>query len=313
MVAAIIAALLAAGFAATHNGIMLAQTGAGFGVGLAVRLAVGSIEAISIYLRALLVAVMSQTVAAVIGGSIFSATPIANGLGVVLLTMTVVDARLRLDSQKNKAEAERLRAAAKEAQFNYFRLRMRPHFIFNALNSIAALCRVQPQKAEGAIISLSKLIRTGIQSGDELSTIPLSHEVQNVREYLEIEKLRFGDRLNMCLEIDPHTSDTPIPNLALQTITENAILHGLSSRSGEFNLHVFSKGEKKRTIIGVADDGHDLWTTGELFAIKEGHGLDLINQQLTILYGHSARIRLYKRKPRGALVLFSVPWREPGS
>src|SRR6185369_10277298 len=127
---------------------------------------------------------------------------LANGFGTMLLLLVANDARLRADSVRNRAEAQAAQALVTEAQLNALRARVHPHFLFNALTSIAALCVEAPARAETATVRLGQLMRRVLETS---ATAPLclSDELSHVQGYLEMEQLRLGARLAVSWEIEP--------------------------------------------------------------------------------------------------------------
>lgn len=114
-----------------------------------------------------------------------------------------------------------------QAQFDALQARIRPHFLFNSLNSIATLVGIDPRRAEDAILNLSDLLRATL---GEDTAVSLGKELETCRKYLDIETLRMGDRLQVEMDIDPNLYPLKLPPLCLQPLMENAVLHGLQKR-----------------------------------------------------------------------------------
>lgn len=239
---------------------------------------------------------------------------ITNGLGGVILQMVLTDADARHNAETLRLEVERGRTRLAESQFMALQARVHPHFLFNSLTSIAALCRVNPMKAEQAIVQLGKLMRRALD-GTPTMLIRLSEELESVEAYLTLESLRMGTRLHVVKEIMERIPNVLIPPFALQTIIENAILHGIGTRSEAGILRVNIRSCENGVRILVVDSGtgidgqklkairHDLTKAD----VPLAHGLRLANERLVVLLGQKSRLRLFSRPGRGTLVTFFLP------
>jgi two-component system LytT family sensor kinase len=158
--------------------------------------------------------------------------------------------RYRTEEIKNL----KLEAAKNEYELRRLRDQMNPHFIFNAMNTIRALIVEDPVKAKNAVTQLSNVLRSSLQTGKQ-DLIPLEKELQIVRDYLEIEKARYEERLNVEMNIDPKSMSVQIPPLILQTIVENCIKHGISKlpKGGTIRLDVAR--EEDHVDINIFNDG----------------------------------------------------------
>ncbi|MDX1626571.1 MAG: histidine kinase [Wenzhouxiangellaceae bacterium] len=175
--------------------------------------------------------------------------------------------------------------AESSARLAALQARIRPHFLFNALNAIAGLVRTRPEEAEDAIVDLSELLRTGLRE-DPRHT--LAEEIELVRGYLRIEQLRLGDRLHVAWELaDDLPTEQPIPALLLQPLVENAVLHGAASSpdGGSVSIH----GERHRrgawsiTVDNAVAPQHKRQAAGNRIA------LDNVRKRLALAYGDRAR------------------------
>ena len=264
-----------------------------------------------------------------VAASALAAIP-ANGFGVLLLQLLLNDARMRADSERHRLEAERAQALVAESQLVALRARVHPHFLFNALTSIAALCSLAPERAESSVLRLSQLMRRALEANSS-APLPLSEEIEYVRGYLEIEAHRFGSRLHITWDIAPAAETVLLPAFALQTLVENGVGHGIAPRMGPGHIHIAARLHANRVLIAVRDDGVGMKTEqGEgreetrreelsrrdasglnepqnWEANKRLHGLQLANAQLVLLYGKRARLRLFSREDQGTLAAFAVP------
>ena len=238
----------------------------------------------------------------------------ANGAGAVLLSTVLADAEARQNSESLRVEVERGKTLLAESQLAALQARVHPHFLFNALNSIAALCRLAPLQAEKAVVQLGQLMRRALESSPR-SLTPLRDELDAVTGYLELEGLRLGTRLKVEREIDPACLDVLVPPFSLQTLAENAILHGIGPRSEPGTLRIQIVRRKTRVLVCVADDGLGMAREALNRARGDGdgreggrpHGLQLAREQLVLLRGRRSRLRVFSAENRGTLVLFAVP------
>ncbi len=239
----------------------------------------------------------------------------ANAFGLLLLLLVVNEARIRADSERNRMAAERAHTLVAEAQLNALRARIHPHFLFNTLTSIAALCGIAPDRAEAATLKLSQLMRRALDS-NLAAPLGLEEEIDYVRSYLEIEQHRFGPRLKIVWEIDPACGLAQIPGFAVQTLVENAITHGVGPQMGPVQVRIVARRFREKALIAVMDDGQGMDATTRTHALQaEGerqHGLGILTQQLVLLHGARARLRLFSRLEEGTLACFAVPLHPSG-
>ncbi|MGA0557831.1 sensor histidine kinase [Larkinella sp. VNQ87] len=192
---------------------------------------------------------------------------------------------LHLEQQKTRAELEALQA------------KINPHFLYNALNSIASLVHDEPDRAERMVLLLSKLFRytTGMKNR-YFNTV--ADELEMVRTYLDVEQVRFGDRLTYRIDLtDPDLNEVQIPLFLLQPLVENAIKHGISKVAGPGAILVRITEEKGWLYLRIHDNGPAF--PEELVA---GYGLQSIQDKLKILYGNEARL-LVENQPRKEVVV----------
>jgi len=184
-----------------------------------------------------------------------------------------------------------LEAAHQEFQINRLRSQLNPHFIFNAMNSIRALIDEDPTKAKKAITQLSNVLRNSLLM-DEKKLIPMEDEINIVKDYLEIEKARYEERLNVNWEIHKHNESRMIPPLMLQTLVENAIKHGISKlpKGGDLNINLSCVQDGYK--IEVSNSG----TLGEPDRSNNGtgYGLSSTRKRLELIYDDQAEFDLFQ-------------------
>lgn len=181
-------------------------------------------------------------------------------------------------------EIERLKSErfAKESELARLKSQLNPHFMFNALNSIRALVAEDPGKAQQSITQLSHLLRTFLMT-DRLKTVPLSQELKTTVAYLELEKLRYEERLRYEILADDAAMHFQVPTMMVQTLVENAIKHGISKDVKGGYLEVRAKVLTGKLSIEVVNTGQ-LGTEPSL----SGYGLANTRQRLALLYGSDA-------------------------
>lgn len=204
---------------------------------------------------------------------------------------------------KERDEAEARRIAA-EAQLASLESRVQPHFLFNTLNSIASLIHEDPRGAEKMTTELASLLRSSLDSQTPL--VPLEEELGVVRNYLEIERVRFGDRLRYEIQLDPGARDTRVPRLAVQTLVENSVKFAVSPRREGATITVRALASGDSTHVEVDDDGPGF----DAATAREGHGLSLIRARLAMMLGDDARLHVAGR-PGQTRVWFDVPRESP--
>src|SRR5262249_867201 len=210
------------------------------------------------------------------------------------------DEALKISRLKTELAEARLRVA--QAQLDALKMQLQPHFLFNTLNSISALLEEDPESADQMLARLGDFLRMTLQNSgaQELS---LHEELEFLRCYLDIERVRFQDRLHVVFSIDPETLTARVPNLVLQPLVENAIKHGISKRAGAGVVEIAAQREGSTLLLKVSDDG-----PGE-FQPATGSGVGLANTRARLeqLYGSEHRFD-FKQGDRGGFeVTLAIP------
>src|SRR5690242_13272248 len=195
-------------------------------------------------------------------------------------------ARLRI----RERDAARLAEQLSEARLASLRMQLRPHFLFNSLNAIMALVRDgESARAEAALELLSDMLRTTLQAGAS-HEVTLAEEVAFTRHYLEMEQLRFGERLRVSFDIPPELLDALVPMFVLQPFVENAIKHGILDRRGGGSIAIAALRRDASLHLTVVDDGVGL--SENPLPSKTGVGLRNARSHLAHLYGDDASLRV---------------------
>jgi len=195
-----------------------------------------------------------------------------------------------------------------EARLDALQRQINPHFLFNTLNSVAALVRSQPELARQMTVKLANILRALLKDHD--TYVPLRDELKFTDDYLDIEVVRFGaDKLHVEKEIDPLTLDVMVPSILLQPLIENSIKHGLEPRIHGGTVTLRSRLEGDRISIEVADDGVGI-SEGSAPALRRagsGIGIKNVKERLEVLYGNQARFNVVSNPGRGTSVSIELP------
>jgi LytS/YehU family sensor histidine kinase len=203
--------------------------------------------------------------------------------------------------EKERVEQE-LRTLATQAELKALKAQINPHFFFNALNTIAALIHTDPALAEASVERLAQMFRY-VLAGSERGQAALEKELAFVDDYLEIERARFGERLQVNREIDPQTLSTPVPSLILQPLVENAVRHGHGD-DGRIDLDIQVASIDAGVRITIADQGPGM-SAGFQIGDGPGHGLRNVDERLQKMYGRGLEVRA--NEPRGTAVTICIP------
>jgi LytS/YehU family sensor histidine kinase len=224
---------------------------------------------------------------AFLAAALRTAVPIAVIIGVGFTVVEALRSRLHsAESELRKQQLERERAdkLAAEARLAALTARVQPHFLFNTLNSISALIKDEPERAERTIERLSGLLRSSLENEQ---TVPLEREFRLVSDYLEIQRVRFGDRLRFGVpQLLDGVAGALVPPFAVQTLVENAVKHVAERRQGGASIHIAASRSGPDVVIDVVDDGPGF----DQQAIAAGHGLDVLRQRLGAIYGAAAAL-----------------------
>ena len=212
--------------------------------------------------------------------------------------------------EDGRLSAAQLEAKLATAQLHALKMQLHPHFLFNTLHSISELVHDNPARAESMIVRLSDFLRLTLDHVG-VPEVPLTEEIDFLRRYLEIEEMRFEDRLTVEWDIDPSTLQTRVPNLILQPLVENALKHGISRNSSHGVLRISCKREEGKLAMTVYDNGPGpkRITTNLLDPVREGVGLNNTRGRLERLYGGDHHIRFRHVAEGGFEVTIRLPMR----
>jgi two-component system LytT family sensor kinase len=221
-------------------------------------------------------------------------------VGIELKIFNSVRIQIKLEEQERLLLHARMEAL--QNQIN-------PHFLFNTLNSISSLVRLDPDTARAVIFKLATILRRLLNASDAFA--PLRDEFEFIDNYLDIEVVRFGrDKLRVVKELDPASLDVVVPSMLLQPLVENSIKHGLGPKVEGGSIYLRSRLTDSRLIIEVEDDGVGMGSQ----QLEEsrgwagmGIGMANVSERLQVLYGNTARMTIDSHEGKGTLVRIRLP------
>jgi two-component sensor histidine kinase len=225
---------------------------------------------------------------------------------VILAVTYVLDSRAKAAAQET--DRERLNAQLSLAKLDALQRQIEPHFIFNALNSIAGLVREQKNDAAVSMIAaLGEFLRRVAGSSQDPEAL-LAQEVEFLEKYLQIQQARFLGRLKLDMQVPDELLKAKIPSLILQPLVENAIKHGIARRAQGGEVRVAASRSDGLLHLSVYNDGPLLDRDGR--TIKDGIGLSNLRTRLKLLYGNDCDLRLDNYGITGVQVSMALPYRE---
>ncbi len=213
--------------------------------------------------------------------------------------------------QQREVAASRLEAQLSEARLRALQMQINPHFLFNSLHSVAMLNLTDPSAANEVLIKLSDLLRISLNE-QHRREVRLQAEVDFLDRYLEIERLRFPDRLVPIVRLDDRLLGAMVPNLILQPLVENAIRHAIAVRSSAGRLEIEASASGDQLVLEVRDDGPGLprdW----VFERDAGTGLRNTRERLEAMHGQEAALELVSNSWGGLTARIRLPFRYDGA
>ncbi|UCC74712.1 MAG: histidine kinase [Gemmatimonadota bacterium] len=211
------------------------------------------------------------------------------------------------ESRERQIKAAQLETQLTQARLQALEMQLHPHFLFNALHTIAVLVRTDRNaQAVRVVTGLGELLRR-VLDGAGAQLVPLKQEIEFIRRYLEIEQIRFGDRLNVEMRIEPGSQEAQVPYLILQPLVENAIQHGIAPRASAGTLRIAAWRDGDRLHLSVWDDGPGLPETLES-ATGDGLGLSTTKERLEQLYGDDHGFVVENAKDGGVAAVLDLPF-----
>jgi two-component system LytT family sensor kinase len=214
-----------------------------------------------------------------------------------------------LVSARLAATAAQMESSVSAARLHALRMELNPHFLFNSLNSVTGLIRRdEKDSAIGMIARLAELLRATLDRGSA-PTMTLGEELALLDLYVDIEKVRFGGRLNFEVDVPESLRRAQVPTLALQPLVENAVRHGIAPHAAGGTVLVYARRENESLTVDIRDTGPGI-PANDLAHPRDGVGMANTRDRLRQLYGAAAGITLFNSPDGGAVCRFWVPFRE---
>jgi two-component system, LytTR family, sensor kinase len=225
---------------------------------------------------------------------------------IIIAVSYIVDSRERLAFQQT--ETARLNEQLSKAQLDALRRQIEPHFLFNTLNAIAGLVREKRNDAAVDMIAgLSDFLRRVVEDSSH-QQVPLGDEMEFVQKYLDIQKVRFAERLQLSIDVPQELFAAQVPSLILQPMVENAIKHGIAKRAQGGLIRIAATRDNGLLTLSVYNDGPRL--PADWDEIRSGIGISNIRTRLHGLYGDACNLTLRNLEPGGVEASVSVPFRK---
>jgi two-component system LytT family sensor kinase len=207
--------------------------------------------------------------------------------------------------REKELQTSSLKAQLAQAQLSALKMQLQPHFLFNTLNAISVLIGKDATRAKEMLSRLSDLLRMTLDhSGVQL--VSLQTELKFLESYLEIERIRFADRLEVTMEVEPNTLHVQIPSLILQPLVENAIHHGVNEQRGKARITIAARQENGSLLVIVKDNGKGLPQSGYAMGGR-GIGLSNTRARLEQLFGSEGEVRLMNLEEGGVAAIVTIP------
>ena len=212
-------------------------------------------------------------------------------------------------SKRRALRAANLENELARAKLQVLRIRLQPHFLFNTLNSISELMHTDIREADRMLALLGELLRVILQSSEDVECVPLRVELDQLRKYMEIQQIRFRERLTVKYAISAECLEIPVPYLLLQPVAENAVKHGVSQRASGGIVKVTATCDKRGLMLTIEDNGpgiHDIHSSNQGTRL----GISHTQARLGELYGDTADIQIIY-SDAGARVVIVIPTTVP--
>jgi two-component system LytT family sensor kinase len=226
---------------------------------------------------------------------------------IALLIVIAVHALLYYQSFRASELAQSsLKTQLAQAQLRALKMQLHPHFLFNTLHSISSLVLEDPPKANSMIARLGDFLRLTVDNSEQ-QLVTLKEETEFLRCYLDIEQVRFGDRLTVAFELEPQALSAQVPHLILQPVVENAIQHAIAPRSTRGHINIEAKRLNSLLRIAIRDNGPGISSNANL-PWKQGVGLTNVRTRLQQIYGPDFRFELMNANEGGLTAVMEIPF-----
>jgi two-component sensor histidine kinase len=209
--------------------------------------------------------------------------------------------------REREAHAAQLAGLLAQTQLQALRMQLNPHFLFNSLNAVSSLMLKDVVAANKMIVRLGELLRLTLEKSDQ-QEVSLKQEIEFLRRYLEIEQIRFGERLQLKIDVDPSTLNAAVPNLILQPLVENAIRHAIEPQETTGQIELRSLRDNGSLVLQVSDNGPGLTRETASAETRERIGLNNTRERLRKLYGDAQQFELIGNAGGGVTARLSIPF-----
>lgn len=226
---------------------------------------------------------------------------------VVLGTLMSVASPLKIwNNTRIEMNLERHQQLLLRARMDALSSQINPHFLFNTLNTVTALIRIDPDTARGVVLKLSNILRRLLRKHETF--VPLREELSFIDDYLDIEVARFGeDKLDIVKEIDENTLETFIPSMLIQPVVENSLKHGLAPKLEGGRICLRTSNRDGRLHIEIEDNGVGISEEKMPHVYVEGIGLSNVRERLRVLYGADFNLNIESHEGQGTTIKIDVP------
>ena len=234
-------------------------------------------------------------------------------IDLIIASLIVLGAHALLyydDFRTSELQQSSLKTQLAQAQLRALKMQVHPHFLFNTLHSISSLVLEDPPKANSMIARLGDFLRLTLNHADR-ELVTLKEETEFLRCYLDIEQVRFGDRLTVAFELEPQTLSAQVPHLILQPVVENAIQHAIAPRAAQGQINIEAKRRNSLLRVEISDNGPGM-DSNTISPAKKCVGLTNVRTRLQQVYGPDFRFELRNGGNGGLTVVLEIPFhREP--
>ncbi len=225
---------------------------------------------------------------------------------VYVTTLFAVTLPLKIwNNTRNESKLAEQQQHLMQARLKALSSQINPHFLFNTLNSVSSLIRTDPEQARTVVYKLSNILRRLLRKHDNFN--PLRDELNFIDDYLDIEMVRFGDKLRFEKEIGKDTLDRPVPSMLLQPLIENCIKHGLSGKVEGGMIRLRSQFVEGRLHLSVEDDGVGIPEEKLATLLDQGIGISNVNERLKVLFGANYRMFIDSKPGAGTRIEIQIP------
>jgi sensor histidine kinase YesM len=226
-------------------------------------------------------------------------------IGVIIIHSFHLLAHFYRELREKDILEEKLKTLAAQAELKALRAQINPHFLFNSLNTIASLVNSEPLKAEESVERLADIFRYALSASDK-EFVTVGDEMEFIDSYLEIEKARFGERLEVTKAISPDILDTPIPSLILQPLVENSIKHG-SGENGKMRISITGHMDGELVQLAIKDEGKGVPDHIINGVYTNGTGLRNVSERLRRVYSEGYGLEIKENTPSGTIAIVTLP------